>query len=100
MGVNWRVRFKQLWFWLTLIPLLFFAYDQISELISAIQAVAIGDVLYDSAVMTIVLKLIGVLFSIMALIGFPVDMTTKGYDDSSKALTYNEPAPNVNDTEN
>lgn len=91
--MNLKVRVKQKWFWITLIPLLFLLFDQVVEIISTVQSITMGAALYESALMTLVIQAIGVIFAILALIGFPVDLTTEGYGDSKRALTYEEPAP-------
>lgn len=97
--LNLKVRLKQKWFWITLIPLLFLLADQIVQLIVAIQAISIGEHLYGGPVMTLIIEIIGLVFIILALIGFPVDLTTDGYGDSERALRYTTPAPNAKETE-
>ena len=99
MFFNLKVRLKQKWFWITLTPLVFLFIDQLVELVDAITIIATtGGALYNSDVMTLALAIIGLLFSILALIGFPVDLTTDGYDDSERVMGYTEPAPNAKDT--
>lgn len=99
--LNIKVRLKQKWFWITLIPLLFLAIDQIVELVATIvvyfNTYTIGSELSGSALEALVISLIGTIFAIVALIGFPVDTTTDGYGDSARALTYEEPAPNASE---
>lgn len=97
--INLKVRLKQQWFWITLIPLLFLFGDNLYELAMAIKSYTIGDILAGGTIEVLALKLIGVLFSIAALIGFPVDMTTDGYADSARALGYDKPAPNAKEIE-
>lgn len=97
--LNLKVRLKQKWFWITLIPLLFLFIDQVTQLVATIQVIiATGGALYDSPLMALCIEAIGVLFAILALIGFPVDLTTDGYGDSARALDYTEPAPNASET--
>lgn len=94
--INWKVRVRQRWFWITLIPLLFLLFDQVWELVGLLVAFAAnGGALYDSPIMSLVLSIVGVVFAILAMVGLPVDLTTEGYGDSARALTYKEPAPNA-----
>lgn len=93
--LNLKVRVKQQWFWITLIPLLFLLFDQCVEALQAIQNYTLVEALSGGALEDLVLKIIGVLFAILALIGFPVDLTTDGYGDSARVLDYDKPAPNA-----
>lgn len=93
--LNLKVRVKQQWFWITLIPLLFLLFDQCVEAWQAIQNYTLMEALSGGALEDLVIKIIGVLFAILALIGFPVDLTTDGYGDSARALDYDVPAPNA-----
>lgn len=92
--INWKVRIRQKWFWLTLIPLVFLLGDQLVGLMSLMGEVEAGH-LYEGPLMEMVLKLIGTAFAVLALVGVPVDTTTEGYGDSARALTYEAPAPNA-----
>lgn len=97
--INLSIRLKQKWFWLTLVPLVFLFVDQVVQLISLIQVmIETGQPLYESELMTLAMAIIGVAFSILALIGFPVDLTTDGYGDSVRALNYDTPAHNASET--
>lgn len=96
--INWKVRIKQKWFWITLIPLLFLLFDQVYDVVTLLIDFSIGDALYQSPLMTLVLEIIGLVFAILALVGFPVDMTTDGYGDSARALDYEDPFPNAIET--
>lgn len=92
MGVNWRVRIKNKMFWMTLIP----------ALILLIQMVAaiFGWELNLADIQGRILAAVDALFSVLTIIGVIADPTTSWLSDSARALTYNEPAPNVNDAEN
>lgn len=96
--LNLKVRMKQKWFWITLVPLVFLFLDQVVGLIQVFQTYAVIDVLTNGIAQEIIISLIGIAFSILALIGFPVDLTTDGYGDSVRALGYTEPAPNASET--
>lgn len=92
--INWKVRIRQKWFWLTLIPLVFLLGDQLVGLMSLMGEVEAGR-LYEGPLMEMMLKLIGTAFAVLALVGVPVDTTTEGYGDSARALTYEAPASNA-----
>lgn len=92
--INWRVRIKQKWFWLTLVPLLFLLGDQLFGLVALMGEVEAGR-LYEGPLMEMLLKLVGTAFAVLTLIGLPVDTTTEGYGDSARALAYRAPAPNA-----
>lgn len=92
--INWKVRVRQKWFWLTLIPAVLLLLDQLWGLFALLGSIQAGH-LYDGPLMEALLSLVGTAFAIMVLIGIPVDTTTDGYGDSARALTYEEPAPNA-----
>lgn len=92
--INWKVRVRQLWFWLTLIPVLFLLADQVHGLIVLAGEIEAGS-LYEGPLMALLVKVVTTAFAVMALIGLPVDTTTQGYGDSARALAYQEPAPNA-----
>lgn len=92
--INWKVRVRQLWFWLTLIPALFLLGDQLWSIWQLLGQIEAGH-LSDGPLMQLLLELVGTVFAILVLIGIPVDTTTEGYGDSARALTYTEPAPNA-----
>lgn len=97
--LNMKVRLRQKWFWITLIPLLFLLFDQVVQLFQMVLALsALGEPLYGGQIMALCLELVGVVFAILALVGFPVDLTTDGYGDSSRALNYEVPAMNASET--
>lgn len=89
--LNLKCRIRQKWFWLTLIPLLFLLADQVAQLATMLAAAAAGQ-LYGSETMDTVIAVVGTVFAVLALVGFPVDMTTEGYGDSDRALNYDAPA--------
>lgn len=93
--LNLKVRLKQKWFWITLIPLVFLLIDQVSQFIATLSTLAAGEPLYNGTLMVLAIDIVGIVFAILALIGFPVDLTTSGYGDSERALDYETPAPNA-----
>lgn len=94
--LNLKIRLKQKWFWITLIPLLFLLIDQVYTLVTLIQSATIGE-LFEGELQAMAIAAIGTLFAVLALIGFPVDLTTEGYGDSARALNYDVPAMNASE---
>lgn len=92
--INWKVRIKQKWFWLTLIPAAFLLLDQLWGLFALLGSAQPGH-LYDGPLMEALLSLAGTAFAVLVIVGAPVDTTTQGYGDSARALAYAEPAPNA-----
>lgn len=90
MKINWKLRLQNK---LTL-----------SALISAVVvfvyevAGALGFVLPVSQEQ--VLSSVAALLAVLVALGVVVDPTTKGVDDSNRALEYEEPAPNVKGVSN
>ena len=87
MKINWKIRLLSKKFWLTLVP----------AVLILIQAVATPfGYNWDLAnIGTELTGIINALFTVLAIVGVVVDPTTKGVNDSSKALTYEA----VKDTE-
>lgn len=81
--INWKVRAKQKWFWLALIP----------AMIVLIQAVAavFGYSLDLTAMGERLVAVIESVFMVFGILGIVVDPTTEGIQDSKLAMTYQEP---------
>lgn len=81
--INWKVRFKNKTFWITLIP----------AVIILLQTVlALFGVVWDGASLsTSLVTITNMIFVILAILGVVVDPTTEGIDDSAQAMTYTEP---------
>lgn len=83
MNINWKVRLKNKWFWLAIIPAI---------LLLAQQVLAMFGIEFDTAALSEgLIGVVGTVFSILALLGIVVDPTTEGVTDSDQALTYEEP---------
>ena len=92
--INWKVRVRQKWFWITIIPAVLMLLDQLWGLFALLGSIQAGH-LYDGPLMEALLSLVGTAFAILVLVGVPVDTTTEGYGDSARALAYEAPAPNA-----
>lgn len=91
MSINWKVRVKNKMFWLALIPALFLLIQTIA---------AIFGVTFDfAAIQGKVIEAVNALFVVLVILGIVVDPTTDGVEDSSRALDYDKPAPNVKENE-
>ena len=81
--INWKVRIKNLNFWLALIPAV------------ALVAMTIAEVFgYTIDLSTMVGKLQAVakaVFALLSILGIVVDPTTDGISDSKRALSYEQP---------
>lgn len=88
--LNIPLRFKNKAFWVTFIPAVFLL----------IQAVAnmFGVKLELEEWQDNLLHLVDVLFIVLALLGIPLDFTTKGVSDSERVLVRETTAPNAADT--
>lgn len=83
--INWRVRIKQKWFWLAIIPAGL-------VLIRTVAAVA-GFELDLTELGTKLTNVIEAAFAVLAILGIVVDPTTEGFQDSIQAMSYDEPKP-------
>lgn len=81
--MNWKVRIKNKWFWITLIPAVLLLVQQVL----AIFGVTID--LHD--VEAQVLAVVETVFLILGILGITVDMTTDGIGDSERAMGYEKP---------
>ena len=81
--INWKVRAKNKWFWLALIP---------AALVFVQAAAAVfGYALDFSALGERLCALIEAAFVLLGILGIVVDPTTEGVADSARALGYTEP---------
>ncbi|MBR3159524.1 MAG: phage holin [Atopobiaceae bacterium] len=81
--MNWKVRIRNKWFWITLIPAVLLLVQQVL----AIFGVTID--LHD--VEAQVLAIVETVFLILGILGIAVDMTTDGIGDSKRAMGYEKP---------
>ena len=83
--INIKVRIKQKWFWLAIIP---------ATLLLITQVCAIFGVQVDTALIGEQLAaVVNTVFLILAILGIVVDPTTEGISDSTLAMTYDIPKP-------
>lgn len=83
MNINWKARIKNKTFWLALIP---------AVLLLVKQVCAIFGVQLDfSELQSLLVAIVGTVFTLLAIMGIVVDPTTAGVGDSEQALTYDAP---------
>ena len=83
--INWKVRVKNKWFWVTIIPLILLLIQQVA----AIFGVSID----LEPLKAQILAVVETVFLILGTCGVVVDMTTEGIEDSDRAMTYDVPYP-------
>lgn len=81
--INWKIRMQNKTFWLALVP----------AFLLLIQAVAhVFNVSLDFTNLNKdLLGVVNALFTVLAIVGVVADPTTKGFGDSTQALTYSKP---------
>ena len=84
MNINWKIRFANPNFWLSLIPALF--------LLVQVCAAPFGYD-WDFAVLNQQMAaIVNAVFGVLAILGVVNDPTTAGVNDSDRAMTYTEPS--------
>lgn len=81
--INWKVRLKNVHFWLAVIPA--------ALLVAQSAAALLGFTLPVQAVEEKLLELVNALFGLLTILGIVNDPTTKGLADSQRALGYQTP---------
>jgi len=81
--INWKVRFKNKNFWMSLIPAVLVLIKEVFGLFG--MQIDIGDIGNK------LLAIVEAVFMVLTILGIVVDPTTNGVGDSRRALTYEEP---------
>ena len=83
MNINWKVRFVNRQFWVSVIP----------ALALVIQAVAalFGWALDFTSLIGKLIAVVDAVFALLVILGVVVDPTTAGVSDSQRAMGYEEP---------
>jgi len=85
--INWKVRIKQKWFWLSIVPAAL-------VLVRTVAAVA-GINLDLTDLGEKLIAVVEAVFTVLVILGIVVDPTTEGLRDSAQAMTYEEPKPYI-----
>lgn len=81
--INWLVRIKNKYFWVTLIPALLILIQAVASVFGfSIDLAEFGGKME---------YLVEAVFAVLVILGIVVDPTTEGVTDSNLALTYEEP---------
>lgn len=81
--INWKVRLKNLNFWLAAVPAVLLVLQSAAALAGvALPVQGVQDKLLD---------LINAVFGLLAILGIVNDPTTKGFGDSRRAMEYKTP---------
>ena len=83
MKINWIVRIKNKNFWIALIP-------AVLLLVQVVMAV-FGVTLDLGDLGNKLLAVVNAAFVVLSILGIVTDPTTKGINDSDRAMTYTEP---------
>ena len=78
--INWGVRIRNKWFWMTLIPIILLLIQQVAAIF--------GFALDFTDIQAKILAVVETVFLLLGTLGIAVDMTTKGIGDSKQALGY------------
>ena len=82
-SINWKVRFKSKWFWISMIAAVLLVIEKVAAIFGLqLDLSALGASLNEAA---------GAILTLLALLGIPIDFTTEGYKDSAMAMTYDKP---------
>lgn len=81
--INWKVRLKNLNFWLAAVPAVLLVLQSAAALA--------GVTLSVQGVQDKLLDLINAVFGLLAILGIVNDPTTKGLGDSRRAMEYKTP---------
>lgn len=83
MNINWKVRFSNKQFWLSLIPAVLLLIQVVAAVFG--YALDLGDLGNR------LLAVVNALFAVLAILGIVTDPTTTGVGDSDRAMTYDKP---------
>ena len=83
MNINWKVRFSNKDFWVTIIPAFLILIQAIASVFGF--TIDLGDIGNK------LLAVVEAVFVVLTILGIIVDPTTKGISDSKQAMTYERP---------
>ena len=81
--INWKVRFANKTFWLSLVPAVL--------LLVQVTAAVFGYTLDLGELGNRLAAVVNALFAVLAILGVVTDPTTKGLSDSVRAMGYDKP---------
>lgn len=81
--INWKVRIRNKNFWISIIPAILLLVQMVADLFG--YRLELGDLGSK------LLGIVDALFAVLTILGIVVDPTTKGIEDSERAMGYDEP---------
>lgn len=90
--MNWRVRVRNKWFWVAIIPAVLLLVQQVAAMF--------GFQLDFHDVEAQLLAIVETVFLLLGILGVIVDPTTKGIGDSTRARYYDEPYDDSKEADN
>ena len=81
--INWKVRIKNRYFWLSLIPAIILLVQAVFRVFGVI--IDLGELGNNLA------EVVNAVFAVLAILGVVNDPTTAGISDSELAMTYEVP---------
>ncbi len=83
MKINWKIRLKNKYFWVSIIPALLLLIQVVAAVFGLkLDLGNLGNKLLD---------VVNATFALLSILGVVTDHTTQGIADSEQALTYTEP---------
>ena len=83
MKINWKVRLRNKNFWVTVIPIILLLITSVADLFGF--DLDLGDTQNK------ILGIVTIIFLLLGTLGIVNDPTTKGLNDSDRAITYDKP---------
>jgi phi LC3 family holin len=83
MMINWKVRIKNRYFWLSLIPAVILLVQAVFRVFGLV--IDLGELGNNLA------EVVNAVFAVLAILGVVNDPTTAGISDSELAMTYEAP---------
>lgn len=81
--MNWKVRLKNKYFWISIIPALILVIESVAK--------CFGVTLDMTDLQNNLISVVNAIFVVLVIIGVVNDPTTDGLSDSNQAMTYETP---------
>ncbi|MCL6574097.1 MAG: phage holin [Bacillus sp. (in: Bacteria)] len=86
--INWKVRLKNRNWVIAFLSQIMIVTQMV---LAGFQSLGIIDFQLTDAIQSSILTVVNAVFILLSMLGLVQDPTTKGYGDSTQALTYKEP---------
>lgn len=81
--MNWKVRLKNKYFWISIIPALILVIESVAK--------CFGIALDMTDIQNNLMSVVNAVFVVLVIVGVVNDPTTDGLSDSEQAMTYESP---------